>query len=274
MSIPLIPIGNCTVSRFIIGGNPFSGFSHQGTERDLEMTHYYTTARIKDTLRRAEELGINTFIGRADQHIIRTLTEYRDEGGTIQWFAQTCPEMNSIAGSVEDAVNGGAKGCFIHGGMMDFLFANDQLEEVPHAIEEIKNAGLPAGVAGHNPLVLEWAEENLDTDFYMCSYYNASHRDEGAELKTGRPEWFKSDDRDIMAELIQRLSKPAIHHKIMAAGRNDPREAFEFVVKHLRAQDAVCVGVYTKENPGMLEEDIRLFEDCVKRAQAGLDSIH
>ena len=42
----LIRIGSLTVGRFILGSNPFSGFSHQGSRRDSEMTHYFTTARI------------------------------------------------------------------------------------------------------------------------------------------------------------------------------------------------------------------------------------
>jgi hypothetical protein len=264
MLIPKISICNLDVTRFIIGGNPFSGFSHQGTDRDIEMLHYFTTSQIKKTLTQAEKLGINTFIGRCDQHIIRLLMEYRDEGGSIQWFAQTCPEMKSIERSVEDAIHGGAVACFIHGGMMDFLLANKQLRDVPNAIEVIKKAGLSAGVAGHDPRVFKWAEEHLDLDFYMCSYYNASHRDEDAEMISGKLEWFNPVDRDIMVTLIQRLSKPAIHYKILAAGRNDPQEAFSFAVKYMRPKDAVCVGVYTKENPNMLEEDVYLFEKSLK----------
>ena len=259
MNIPHVTIKNLSVSRLIIGGNPFSGFSHQGVDKDNEMIRYYTAGRIKETLRKAESLGINTFLGRADRHIIRTLLEHRNEGGRIQWFAQTCPEMQSIERSIEEAVSGGAAAAYVHGGVMDYLLANDELDQVPPAIEAIKQAGLPAGVAGHDPRVFGWAEKNLDLDFYMCSYYNAAHRDENAEHIHGRPEWFLPEDRDAMTGVIQGLSKPAIHYKVLAAGRNDPAEAFSFTAKHLRPQDAVCVGIYTKDNPGMLDEDVRLF---------------
>jgi aryl-alcohol dehydrogenase-like predicted oxidoreductase len=63
-----IELGNVRVSRFILGSNPFSGFSHQGPEMDLAMKRYYTTETIKETIRRAEALGINTLIGRTDHH--------------------------------------------------------------------------------------------------------------------------------------------------------------------------------------------------------------
>jgi len=266
MSIDRIQIGHLSVSRLIIGGNPFSGFSHQSREKDIEMKRYYTTSRIKDTLKRAEELGINTFIGRADHHIMRVLLEYWDKGGTIQWIAQTCPELGSTNRGIENAISGGAKACYIHGGQMDFLLAHNKLKEVPATITKIKEAGIPAGIAGHNPRVFGWADKHLNADFYMCSYYNPSHRDEQAEHTSGMSESFKSEDREVMVKLIQHLSKPVIHYKVMAAGRNDPKEAFTFVARYLRPQDAVCVGVYTKDYPKMLEENLQLFKNSLRKA--------
>ena len=264
MPIGTVRIGQLDVSRMIIGGNPFSGFSHQGPEKDLEMTRYYTTACIKDTLRRAEVLGINMFLGRADRHITRMLWEYWDEGGTIQWFAQTCPEYVSINRSIAEAIGGGAAACYVHGGQMDFFLAQDRLDEIPTAIAQIRDAGLPAGIAGYNPKVFAWAEEHLDVDFYMCAYYNPSHRDEHAELVHGVKECYVPEDREAMVQMIQHLSKPVIHYKVLAAGRNDPQDAFAFVAQHMRPQDAVCVGVYTKDDPNMLEEDLRLLEDSLR----------
>src|SRR5512136_1343318 len=90
-----IKLGKVKVSRFILGSNPFSGFSHQGDHMDLAMKRYFTTETIKATLKTAEGLGINTLIGRTDHHVMRVLLEYWDEGGRLQWFAQTCPEVGS-----------------------------------------------------------------------------------------------------------------------------------------------------------------------------------
>lgn len=49
MTLEVIKIGHLTVNRLIIGSNPFSGFLHQGEEKDLEAKCYYTVARIKQT---------------------------------------------------------------------------------------------------------------------------------------------------------------------------------------------------------------------------------
>ncbi len=255
-----IRIGELAVSRFILGSNPFSGFAHQTARAAEEMVHYYTTGRIKEALRQAENAGIDTLIARADRHILRLLTEYWDEGGTLQWVGQTCPGVGPTERVARMAVDGGAKAMFIHGGVMDRSFADKEFADVLGGIELIRSAGLPVGIAGHNPDLFAWAEENLDVDFYMCSYYNAAHRDKSAELLSGMAEWFHDEDRQKMAETIQTLSRPVIHYKVMAAGRNEPAEALAFAAAAMRPADAVCVGVFTRDKPDMIAEDVRLFQ--------------
>ncbi|MBN1249535.1 MAG: hypothetical protein JXC32_17875 [Anaerolineae bacterium] len=258
-------IGTVTVSKLILGGNPFSGFSHQNPARDREMVEWYSTARIKETMREAEALGINTFLGRADRHVRRTLQEYWFEGGKIQWFAQTAPEFSSLSGNIAGAVSTGAKAVYLHGGQMDFLLAQNQLDVAVEAIRQIKAAGVAAGVAGHNPRVHLWANEHLDLDFHMCSYYNPTPRDKNAEHVHGATEVFDDADRAAMTDIIPELLAPVIHYKIFAAGRKNPKDAFAYVAQHLRPQDAVCIGVFTKDKAEMLAEDMVLFERALER---------
>jgi hypothetical protein len=146
MSIGTTTIGGKRISRVILGGNPFSGYSHQSPEVDARMTHYYSSAHIKEEFRRAEALGVTTHIGRADHHIMRVLMEYWDEGGKIQWIAQTCPELGPTMQGAGNGIQGGAVACFIHGGRMDWLLANNQLDEAVQAMAEIRKAGLAAGI--------------------------------------------------------------------------------------------------------------------------------
>lgn len=270
MPLGKVKIGNLSVSRLIIGGNPFSGFSHQGADRDAEMRHFYTVSRIKQALRQAEQLGINAHMGRTDHHVMRYLMEYWDEGGNITWLAQTCSAFGTVERAIDNAVAGGAKACHIHGGTMDFLLANNKLNELPALIAKIRQAGLAAGIAGHTTDVFTWAEENLDVDYYMCSYYNPIPRDKQAEHVSGTNEQYLDEDRRAMTDLIAGLSRPVIHYKVLAAGRNDPKEAFNFVARHLRPQDAVCVGIYTKDHPDSLAENLQLLTDALK----ALDESH
>ena len=260
-----VSMQHLTVSRFILGSNPFSGFSHMDPAMDLAMKRYYTTARIKGLLFRAQALGVNTLIARTDNHVMRVLLEYWDEGGTLQWFAQTCPEIGDPLKCIEWAAASGAKACHLHGGWMDFIYAQGRLEEVPPAIDLIRERDMLAGVAAHNPQVIAWAEEHLDVDYYMCSYYNAAHRDQRAEHVSGMEEWFLEEDRKVMTALIQRLSRPAIHYKILAAGRNDPAEAFDVAARAMRPSDMVCVGVFDRDQAGMLQEDVDLLLEALAR---------
>ena len=267
MSMEQVQLAGLSVSRFIIGGNPFSTVSHQGPARDLEMRQWYTTARIKSTLADAEAQGVTTFLGRADNHVIRMLCEYRDEGGGIQWIAQTTPELASIERSVSRALGADADAIFVHGGQTDQMLARGELGKLTDIIQRIRDAGLPAGIAGHNPDVHRWAEDHLDVDFYMCCYYNPSRRDEKAERDAVAQETYRDEDRQIMAQLIGGLGRPAIHYKIMAAGRNDPEEAFAFAAAHLRVNDAVCVGVHTKDNPDIIGENVRRLSRCLEQVR-------
>lgn len=255
-----IAIGHLEVSRFILGTNPVSGFSHQSPQMDNRMRHYFKVEQVKRLFRDAESLGVNTIIGRADHLVMRIFMEYWDEGGTAQWIAQTCPEVGTMERGIQNAIKGGAKAAYVHGGVMDNLFAQGRLDEVPACISMIRDAGLPAGIAGHNPEVFKWAANHLDLDFYMCCYYNPSSRDTNPEHQAGAREWFLDKDRQIMADVIAGLAKPVIHYKIMAAGRNDPAEAFAFARKHMRPSDAVCVGIYDEDDPSMLRRDIELLE--------------
>ncbi len=260
-----VRMGNSQVSRFILGSNPFSGFSHQGREMDAQMIHYYTCARIKEVLRQAEDLGINTIIARADHHMLRVLIEHWDEGGTLQWFAQTCPEIGAPEPSMDRAARVGAPAAHIHGGYADHLLANGRIEELRPSVEHARKMGLTVGLAGHNPDTIRWAEENLDLDYYMCSYYNPIPRHKEAQHRPGTDERYRAEDRGAMTELIQGLSRPVIHYKVMAAGRNDPEEALDCVARTMRPGDAVCVGIFNGGNPDVLREDVEIFQQATAR---------
>jgi hypothetical protein len=237
------------------------------------MLHYYTTARIKETLFEAERLGITGFVARTDFHVMRMLLEYRDEGGTLQWLAQTCPEVGDSEACVRRAARGGAVACHVHGGVMDHLVGQGRGGEVASAIALIRSMGMKAGIAGHTTAVFEWAEQHLDVDYYMCCYYNPTPRTDDPEHVHGAVEEYREEDRRAMTDLIRTLSRPVIHYKILAAGRNDPGEALAYCCAHMRPRDLACVGVFTGDDRRMLEKDVRLFERHTRAQDAEGDPV-
>ncbi|MBI4558730.1 MAG: hypothetical protein HY706_14205 [Candidatus Hydrogenedentes bacterium] len=260
----LVKLGEVTVSRFIVGANPIGGYAHQTWQRDEEMRDWYTMERVKELYRLTEAAGVTTHLARADEFIVRALREYRNEGGELIWIAQTCPGVGSIRHGVNNARAGKARCCFIHGGEMDYRVARGETADVFGAIRMIKDLGMAAGVAGHRTDTIQWAADNLELDFFMTCYYNPDDRTRQTARDYHLEEYYGPEDRDAMCALVQQLPRPAIHYKVLAAGRNDPKEAFDYVATAYRPGDAVCVGIFTKEGAGMVQEDVDSLEAALR----------
>jgi len=214
------------------------------------MRDYFTVERIKATLRECEAEGIDTLLARADSHIQRMLVEYWNEGGSIQWIAQTAPEMASLPDNVRRTADAGAKCAYVHGGQCDRLVEAGDLEPIREALAVGRDLGLVMGVAGHDPNThVQVAERDFGAQFYCCCFYN---------LSGTRGETYLAEDRDRMLETVQQLPVPVIGYKIMAAGRNDPEDAFAYAFRRLRATDAVCVGVFPKHRPYEVQQNADL----------------
>ena len=88
------------VSRLICGGNPLSGFSHVSAELDREMIEYYNMPNLQALLTECQAQGINTIQSRGDRHQMRMYLEHRQNGGKMNWIAQTASEFASIPGNI------------------------------------------------------------------------------------------------------------------------------------------------------------------------------
>ncbi len=266
MALDMVKIGSTRVSRLAIGGNAFSGFSHQGDKRDAEMRRYYTVANIKDALRKAEAAGINTFFGRTDNHVMRMLQEYWDEGGTIQWFAQTASEIEDYERSIKAAASIGAKGCYMHGGQVDYYWHQKETDRFRQVLDLTHSLGMAGGFAAHITEPHEWIRDNLTPDFQLTCYYDPSPRSDNPHHVPTEHEKFDPAHRDLMARTICTLKASAVHYKVLAAGRTPPQEAFEYVAKVIRPQDVVLVGFHLGDDPDMIQKTVALFERIVQPA--------
>ncbi|MCD6520124.1 MAG: hypothetical protein J7M05_09410 [Anaerolineae bacterium] len=264
MPLPTTKLGDLEVTRFIIGGNPFSGFSHQSRQRSAEMIAWYTDERIVETLFQAEELGLTACLSRGDEHITRVLKRYWDQGGKMRWIAQTDSHAETAVAGAQYCIDHGASACYLHGGVVDHYILHKRYEDLHAFAETVKAAKIPVGIAGHLPIDFLWAEENLDLDFYMVSYYNPTSRENSPHHDPEAEEQYLESDREERVNTIQKLKRPAIHYKILAAGRLDPAQAFAYAAQHMRPFDAVCVGIYTKDDPEMLAKDVQLFLNALR----------
>jgi hypothetical protein len=259
--LPSVEFCGLKVTRLILGANPFGGFSHQSLERDQEMLAYYSVARIRETWERAEAAGINTMVtNNTSAHVLQAVREYRDSGGALQWIAQ----VNSRSGqSMEEAIDEAARlGCramYFHGALVDEAYERKEATKVRGWCDRARSAGVPAGVAGHAPEVHLWVDELGVADFHAVCFFNCG------SLHHGKGEKFRLSDVAPATECIRRIRKPCIAYKIMAAGRIDPRMAFEHAFESIKPNDLVNVGMHRGDKDGMVEENVALVREILGR---------
>ncbi|MFC1452801.1 hypothetical protein ACFLSJ_05590 [Verrucomicrobiota bacterium] len=260
-----LTIGRVELSALCIGGNPFSGFSHQSEARSREMVAYCTPGRIIDTLQQAGEAGINTVFARTDDHIFGIMREYYRQGGTLQWFAQvnTPNDGPSWQDLLKAAVGIGCEGAYIHGGVVDCWYANGETHNCHEAVALMRELDVKAvGMAGHSSQAHAWMNEDLDLDFQMCCYYNPTDRSQDPEHQSVGEKW-RAEDRDAMLSVIRTIRRPVVHYKVFAGGNLPIIEGFERLGKAMRPGDVACVGVFLKDDPDMITKDVALFEKYV-----------
>ena len=254
--LPTVKLGNANITRLIIGGNPFSGNSHMSRQMDSQMMDFFTTDKIKQTLFRAAECGINTVQLRGDRHILRILREFRLEGGNLNWIAQTTPEALSFESNVRQMAGEGAAAIYHHGTVTDALFKEGNYKEITDRLEIIRKTGLPVGLGTHMPKVIEYAEEHKwGIDFYMACVYNLSRIDRVSSAVTGKSneeEPFFEEDIPVMYKTIRSVSKPCMAFKILGATRRcqtqeTVKAAFKEAYENIKPADMVNVGVYPKD---------------------------
>ncbi|MEK7995120.1 MAG: hypothetical protein AAB403_15040 [Planctomycetota bacterium] len=265
--LPMGKIGNVRISRLICGGNLIIGSAH---DRDLIyipalMRHYFTDRKIMETWQLCEEVGINTMIGPVnspyaygEDPTLRVYKRYRDElGGQIQWIAQTYPKTFDLTGSIQTAIDNGAVGAFIHGGIGDNWVQNNRVDLLAKAIEFIRKNGLIAGCACHDikvPMAMEQARVELD--FYMKTlhhdnYWSATPKDQRLDYATSPNDnmWCLKPEETI--EFMRTVKKSWIGFKVLAAGAIPPSEGFRFAFEN--GADFIDVGMF----------DFQIHEDAL-----------
>jgi hypothetical protein len=248
VKIPTISIASHRITRLIIGGNPYSGISHQSPAASKTMVDYYTTRQIMADLAQAEQNGINTVLARADKHIMRTLNEYWNTGGTIQWIAQTpkSTEYGNLNDYLKIIAHYKPIAIYHHGGTTDQLYAEGKLNSLHDSLKRIRDLGCAVGIGTHDPQILKYCyTEGYDVDFYVCALYN----------HTRHRELYLPDDRDTAVAAIQAIPLPVIAIKVLAAGRNEPNDAFQFALENIKPIDAMAVGMYTQFQPDQIHQN-------------------
>jgi hypothetical protein len=250
--MPVGKIGSITVSRLIIGGNQFSGWSHS---RDLKYLRdlfkaYATEERIMQTLQVAEENGINAIITSASGYLNKY---WKERGGRIQWIAQVHPKVNDVTNDIQRAIDNGAVGAYVQGGVGDSFVKGGRVDLLGEAVEFTKRNGLITGIGGHSmqvPMAVEKA--GIQPDFYMKTlhhgnYWSATPPQQRVEFNvdSGSAQdhdniWSITPEKTV--EFMKDVPRPWIAFKVLAAGAIHPREGFKYAFEN--GADFICVGMF------------------------------
>ena len=250
-----IKLGNADVSRLIMGGNIISGTSHVSPELDLEMQKFYTMPRIQDAFDSCLANGINTVQLRIDPHIVRALMEHRENGGNLQWIAQTASEYRSLENNLRLASKIGPIAVYFHGTLVDSLYGDGDIQGIKDGLKTLRMLGVPVGLCTHIPEVMLRAyEEDWGADWYMACVYNImkqGHVSSSITGKFGEDETFDEEDRKVMFDVIRQVDKPCLAFKILGASRRcttdeDLESAFAEAYSSIKPTDACVVGCFQK----------------------------
>jgi hypothetical protein len=270
-AMPVGKIGNVTISRLIIGGNQFSGWSHS---RDLKYLRdlfkaYATEKNILATLRLAEENGVNTIVTSGSPYLQKY---WKDWGGQIQWIAQVHPKTDDVTSDIQRAIDGGAIGAYVQGGVGDSFVKGGRVDLLGKAVEFIKSNHVLAGIGGHSIEVPKAVEKaGIAPDFYMKTlhsdkYWSATPKEQRVEFNvdSNGPQdhdniWCLAPQKEI--EFMQTVKRPWIAFKVLAAGAIHPRDGFKFAFDN--GADFACVGMFDFQ----IRENAIIAKDVVSGAQ-------
>jgi len=272
-----IRLGPVEVGRFIVGHNPPCGNSHLSDALSAEMKAYFTLENVLALYRRAEELGVRTFMIRGDYRMLEWVEQYRRAGGEMGFLAQTASEMHDVFANIRVLAAAGASGVYHHGTQTDKFWREGRIDETVDYLKCMRDCGVAVGLGTHQPEIIEYAEERgWDVDFYMASLYNLSRVERESAIVSGRTaydrEQYLPEDREAMCRVIRAVDKPVLAFKILAAGRHcespeDVREAFRYTFANIKPTDGVVVGLFPRD-ADQAGEDLAYAEEAC-RAAAG-----
>lgn len=258
--MPVGKIGKLKISRLISGGNLISGWSHA---RDLIyvhdlMRHYNTDEKVMETLELLEEHGVNTIVADPSERPYRIFPKYWNErGGKIQWIAEGHPTLKDLKTDIKQSLEYGASAIYIQGVIGDRWLRSGHLDELGECVDFIKSNGVPGGIGAHMlDVIIESERRKYNADFYVktlhqSNYWSERKPNQNRDVVDNDADNYWSMTPEKTIEFMNKVDKPWIAFKILAAGAIHPREGFKYAFDN--GADFICVGMF----------DFQVIEDCL-----------
>lgn len=269
-AMPQLKLGRHSVSRLIVGGNPFHGYSHFNRLLSDTMKEWAGREKVCEILADCERNGINTWQFSHHERGMGDLARYREKGGGIQWLLLSHSEIETDFSLLSGVAKLGPLGIAHHGGSAERKRREGKIGQVKDFLKAVRDSGVLVGLSTHDPRFLEQAEdENWDVDYYMTALYHLTRSNEDWKKILGtRPlgEIYLPEDPPKMFGVIRQTKKPCLCYKVLAAGRiSDVEKAFRETLANIKPNDGMIVGMWPKHSNQVAENAA-----LVKRIAPGL----
>ncbi len=278
--MPAGKIGGLSVSRLISGSNLISLNVHArdlGYVRSLA-TKYNTEGRVFATLKKCEELGVNTIVLKDHNFRQFRLSRYWNEwGGRMQWIADVITtDIAKYEQLLAEHLDLGASAAYLWGGASDTWYYQKKPGNIVKAFEIMKRYGIPAGIAAHRLEPIAFCvKEGLVPDFYMVTLHHDRYWSAHPRPNRRYMEMYEKDsddhaqyhdnmfchDYEATVALMQEVKVPWIAFKVLAAGAIAPEDGFQLAFQS--GADFICVGMFDFQ----VEQDVRIAQKAIAGAQ-------
>ena len=280
-SLPCGKIGNVSVSRLMIGGNLIGGWAHS---RDLMyasklFTTYNTDAKVFETLEIAQACGINTI--QIDPKAWGAVLKYNQQR-TTKMQTMVCisfyDDKTKMNDEIKLRVDQGATMLYSHGGVTDtHMMHGGKMDVIAQMVEMIKAQGVPAGVGGHSlRMPMECEDNKVNPDFYVKTFHIDRYWSATPKERRKDYDWMEAQSADHdanndnmwcnnpeeTAAFMERVEKPWVAFKVMAAGAIPPRTAFPHAYRN--GADFIIAGMFDFQ----VESDTKLAIEALQNVSS------
>jgi len=253
--MPEIQLGPYRISRLVCGSNAITA-NYYPNQSDQRKLGYFTPSRTAGFLMECEKAGINAHQVCMHARSSEYLRLLREKGSGMHMISVSCPEWESL----DDVIKIARPVAIVHhGGITDRLFAGGRPGLVHDYVKAVKDRGLLAGVAAHNPdCISHIADKGWEVDFFVTSLYflTRSLFTKGVPFPVRAEDFYRSDyfrnDPPAMIRVIKSVKQPCLAFKVLAGGRlcanqEIVRAAFRYALNNIKPTDGIMVGMLTRD---------------------------
>jgi hypothetical protein len=278
--MPVGKIGTLSLGRLISGSNLISMNMHA---RDLDYVqalaaHYNTEERIFMTMKRCEELGVNSIVLKNHNFRQFRLANYWKEwGGKMKWIADVITtDINKYEELLVEHLELGASAAYLWGGASDIWYNQKKQDHIIQAFEIMKKYKIPVGIGAHRLEPIAFCEkEGIVPDFYIKTlhhdrYWSAHPKENRRFMEMYEKEsphhgeyhdnMFCHNHQETV-EFMQHVKVPWIAFKVLAAGAIKPHDGIKYAFES--GADFLCLGMFDFQ----VKQDVELTRKFIAAAK-------